>query len=86
MDASLALVLLLAVLQSPGERRPGRFHEAYWDSVDEQGRLVGGTFQVFVPDDYRTAGRIPSPCTTLTASVLPPNPANRLDLVVVGDG
>jgi len=79
--------MLVVSVQAPSERRePGGFHDAYWDSLDGQGRLFGGRFQVYVPASPREAGRIPASVTTLTHTILPPNPANRVDLVVVGDG
>lgn len=62
------------------------FHDAYWDTLDGEGRLTGGRFEVYLRQRRSEAGRIPAPVTTLTQTVLPPNSANRIDLVIVGDG
>jgi hypothetical protein len=62
------------------------FHDAYWDTLDDEGRLTGGRFEVYLRQRRSEVGRIPAPVTTLTQTVLPPNSANRVGLVIVGDG
>jgi hypothetical protein len=89
--ATLAVPNLLAAgsAQSAQSGRPGAdpgFQDVYWDTLDDQGRLTGGVARMFVPPLRDARARIPAPVTTLTQSLLPQNPANRLDLVVVGDG
>jgi hypothetical protein len=59
---------------------------AYWDSVDAQGRLFGGRFEVDAPPPRSTSGVLPAAVDTLTHSLLPPPTGNRIDLVFVGDG
>jgi len=58
----------------------------YWDGVDDQGRLFGGTLQLDVPPLGSMQGVLPASFEPLTHSLLPPNSANRVDLVFVGDG
>jgi len=58
----------------------------YWDGVDDRGRLFGGTLQLDVPPLGSMQGVLPASFEPLTHSLLPPNSANRVDLVFVGDG
>lgn len=66
--------------------RPAGLQTVYWDGVDDQGRLFGGTLQLDVPPKGSVRGVLPATSRSLTHNLLPPNSANRLDLVFVGDG
>ncbi len=80
--ATLAATL---AAQSPGSIAPLQ-QQAYWDSIDAQGRLFGGTFEVDAPPRGSVTGVLPASVQTLTQSFLPPPANNRIDLVFVGDG
>lgn len=82
------LIPLLVLAQTPGvtsapvtERQT-----VYWDGVDDQGRLFGGTLQLDLPAKGSITGVLPATYEPLTHGLLPPNSANRVDLVFVGDG
>lgn len=62
--------------------------QAFWDSVDAQGHLFGGQFEVDAPPHGSVTSVIPAHVETLTPSLsfLPPPSGNRIDLVFVGDG
>lgn len=58
----------------------------YWDTLDAQGQLIGGRAQVVTPRKGSVTQVQPAWVTTLTPALVAPNPANRVDLVIVGDG
>ena len=86
----IAVLASLAVssvpTQSPAREPAGEFQDVYWDTLDVDGRLTGGKMQIYVPSRGSIRETLAAPVTTLTQSVLPPNDANRVDLVIVGDG
>jgi hypothetical protein len=88
--ALLALVLPVATSSGQGrvQAQPGMsFQDVYWDTLDANGRLTGGKTQMFVPDRRALKGVLPADAVELTQSlVLPPDPANRVHMVFVGDG
>ncbi len=79
----IQLLSLLALVQSPAAPE---LQTVYWDGVDDHGRLFGGTLQIDVPPKGSVRGVLPAGVESLTHGILPPNSANRLDLVFVGDG
>jgi len=81
----IPLLLVLAHPFHPQSSGGERVERVYYDTLDEHGRLTGGVVPVLVPS-IRPEGSIPAPATTLTSSLLPSDPANRIDLVFVGDG
>lgn len=86
--APVALIAAASALPSPQQfasTPQSRVETVYYDTLDANGNLTGGTFEALVTDRHNL-GVIPAPCTLLTQSLLPPNPANRIDLVFVGDG
>lgn len=62
----------------------GSFETVYYDTLDARGALTGGQVDMWVPSRSAPVELRPAP-STLLASMLA-NPANRLDLVFVGDG
>jgi hypothetical protein len=80
-----------AAAQAAGEfsrRRPrpageGPLEKVYYDAPDEQGRLSGGFTMMPVPVPGAAAGVLDAPVTTIMNNG---PPANRIDLVFVGDG
>lgn len=58
----------------------------YWDSLDDHGALFGGVVRMRVPDKRTIEETETAPWESLTHSVLPVDPAHRIDLVIVGDG
>jgi hypothetical protein len=74
---------LLAQTAAPRERA----ELVHWATTDGSGRLWGGTVELLVPGRAAAAGlpAVPAPATTLFQA-LGGGPANRVDLVFVGDG
>lgn len=58
----------------------------YYDSVDEQGRLVGGRVEVEVPSREALTAQKASPVAGVLSLRSNGPTANRIDLVTVGDG
>jgi hypothetical protein len=88
MPGALTLALALstpAAPQGPPPTAERRIEEVHYDWLDELGRLLGGTVELDLP--LGDAGPRLAPATTLGAAFGPPaNPANRVDVVYVGDG
>src|SRR5262245_981336 len=88
--ASVAFVSLFHVAAAQNESARASemsFRDVYWDTLDANGRLTGGKTQMFVPDRHAVRGAIPASCVPLVQlAALPPNPANRVHMVFVGDG
>ena len=88
--AALASTSLCASANLPAQRSETPAGESlqtvYWDTLDANGALTGGNTKLMLPTGKRPTSVLPAFSTTLTQSLLPPNPANRLDLVFVGDG
>ena len=85
---AFSTITSLPVSQARGgvPRVPVETQPLYWDRLDASGRLVGGRVDLPVPPRPSRADRIPAGCTTLSTSPLLGTSANRIDLVVVGDG
>jgi len=82
------LIPLLFLVQTPGvTSAPATERQTvYWDGVDDQGRLFGGTLQLDVPKKGSITGVAPASFESLTSGLVGPNSSNRVDLVFVGDG
>lgn len=86
----LVLTSISATASAQGAAQaPSRmsFQDVYWDTLDADGRLTGGKTQMYLPDRDTLKGVLPADIVELTQSLAPPpNPANRVHMVFVGDG
>lgn len=82
---SVALVLEASAAQTSVQSNAGGFETVYYDTLDANGALTGGQVEMWVPSRSAPVELRPAPAVLLSTSVLV-NPANRLDLVFVGDG
>lgn len=80
-------LLLGSLSTGASAQTPEIVDEVYYDQVQADGTLAGGRTQLTVPDRTQLTTRVFAPMTTLTHALGPvPNPANRVDIVYVGDG
>jgi len=86
--ASLALGLALLAPRAGAQEPVLVTDDVFYDVILPDGTLAGGRTQIVVPDRSQIVDRIAAPMTTLTALSLGPvpDPANRVDIVYVGDG
>ncbi len=68
-----------------GVNDPGSFETVFYDTLDANGALTGGTVEMWVPSRHAPVAATPAHSTLVMASG-PLNPANRVDFVFVGDG
>jgi IgA Peptidase M64 len=79
--AAASFALPLAAQQPPATE------PVYYDHVEPDGSLSGGRVELILPERAPVAATIAAPATTLTHALGPaPDPANRADIVYVGDG
>jgi hypothetical protein len=75
-----------AAAQQAASAQPFEPERVFWDTLDLQGRLIGGELELMSPRKGSITAVQPALVTTLTPFLVAPNPANRIDLVIVGDG
>lgn len=79
---SAGVWVLLGIAQAQDLHR----EQVYWDTLDANGNLTGGRVDMLTPVKGSVTSVQPALVTTLTPFLVAPNPANRVNLVIVGDG
>lgn len=84
----VSVSLLLALSPATPQPRPqdSRPELVFWDTLDEAGNLTGGRVELLTPAPGSIQSVSPAAWRTLDATKAAGNPANRIDLVFVGDG
>jgi hypothetical protein len=84
--SAAALICLLLAPSALAQEPELVLDDVFYDTVLPDGTLAGGRTQILVPDRSQLVDVIPAAAMTLTNSLGPVNPANRVDIVYVGDG